>query len=71
MKKFTLDIKYEDGTSDIWMYDNFDNHVVSKRFGDLNPNQNANYQIQPIFNEHDKVYKYLDKLSYYHVLLLI
>lgn len=67
MKKFTLDIKYEDGSTDIWMYDNFDNHVVSKRFGDLNPNQNSNYAIQPIFNEHDKVYKYLPNLKWLEI----
>ena len=64
MKKFLLDIKFVDGSTDVWSYDNFDNEIVSKRFGRLNPRIEPQFTPEITFRYDDEIYKYMNQIQW-------
>lgn len=67
MKKFLLDIKFVDGSTDVWSYNNFDNEIVSKRFGCLNPRVETQCSPEISFRYDDEIYKYLNQIKWFEV----
>lgn len=64
---FELTVKMPDNTLDKWQYETKNNHIVSKRFGNINP-LDSNQKIKPDieikpFNKTDKIYKKLSDIK--------
>ena len=65
--RFKLGIKFEDGSTDNWVYNNFDNEIISERFGPINPYMNSTKLAQITYRPTDKVYKYMSDMRHLEI----